>query len=83
VKILARLDFCFDLNLGAKKREKTRFVPWVRAILDSFLSIFSPSVSIFKVINLTLGHEGKPWLLLLLLSFLLLLVPVNLPKTKF
>jgi len=66
--------------LGARKGKKV-FIPWVRAILDSFLSIFSPSVSIFKVINLTLGHEGKPRLLLLLLSFLLILVPVNLEVT--
>lgn len=43
--------------------------PWIRAILDSLLSILSPSVSIFKMINLTLCQEGKPRLPLLFLLF--------------
>ena len=43
-------------------------VPWVRAILNGFLSIFSPSVTIFKVIDFAFGHERKPGLLLPLLS---------------
>lgn len=56
----------------------TKSLPWIRAILDSLLSIFSPSISIFQMINLTLGHKGKPWLSLLFLSFLLCFSPVDL-----
>ena len=52
----------------------TKSLPWIRAILDSLLSILSPSVAIFKVIDLTLSQKGKTWLPLPLL-LLFRLVP--------
>lgn len=45
--------------------------PGKRAVLDSLLAILSPSIPIFEMINLTLGHESKSCLSLLLLLQLL------------
>ncbi|MFS7969837.1 hypothetical protein Hanom_Chr09g00813841 [Helianthus anomalus] len=38
------------------------FVQRKRAIFNGFLSVFSPSVTVFKMINFTLGNECKPLL---------------------
>lgn len=51
------------------------YVPRIRAILDGFLSILPPSISIFKMINIALCHKGEARLSWLLLFFLLLLIP--------
>ncbi|MFS7979600.1 hypothetical protein Hanom_Chr10g00929601 [Helianthus anomalus] len=36
--------------------------PMKRAIFNGFMSVFSPSVTVFKMINFTLGNECKPLL---------------------
>ena len=44
-------------------------LPWVRAIFDGLLAVFSPSITIFEMINFTFSHKRDSWL-----SFFLLLL---------
>lgn len=37
-------------------------LPWMKAILDNFLTIFPPFVTIIKHIHITSCLETKPWL---------------------
>jgi hypothetical protein len=46
--------------------------PGVRAVFDSLLAIFAPSIAIFQMIHITFGHEcksGLPVSFLTLLSW--------------
>lgn len=69
---------------GALVGSETKLVlrksgPWIRTVLDCFLTIFSPSVSVFKIINIALRQECKSRLLW---PFLFLLVCLLIPDTQ-
>lgn len=55
----------------------TVVAPRIWAVFHSLLSVFSPAVPIFKMINFTLSHERKSRLLYSLLSFLSNFIPVE------
>lgn len=55
--------------------DKSIFIPWIRAILDRLLAVFSPSISIFKMIDFAFRHESEAWFSLSFLPFLPWLVP--------
>jgi hypothetical protein len=58
------------------------YIPWKGAVLHSFLTVLSPPVAIFQMINLALCHERESWLSLSLLICLLGFQPKTPQKQK-
>lgn len=41
---------------------KNDILPWMKAILDNFLAVFPPFITIIKNIHITPCLETEPWL---------------------